>query len=74
VRFRSNLNREKWDAALAEHAAMVDALAARDGARLAALLRAHLAGKRATALAQLDGTGGDHDKPSPRAGLQEHGS
>jgi DNA-binding GntR family transcriptional regulator len=74
VRFRSNLNREKWDAALAEHAAMVDALAARDGARLAALLRAHLVGKRATALAQLDGTGGDHDKPSPRAGLQEHGS
>jgi DNA-binding GntR family transcriptional regulator len=43
VRFRSNLNREKWDAALAEHAAMADALAARDGARLAALLRAHLA-------------------------------
>jgi DNA-binding GntR family transcriptional regulator len=53
---------------------MVDALAARDGARLAALLRAHLVGKRATALAQLDGTRGDHDKPLPRAGLQEHGS
>jgi len=72
VRFRSNLNREKWDAALAEHAAMVDALAARDGVRLAALLRAHLAGKRATVLAQLDGTGSDRDKESPRAGIQEH--
>jgi DNA-binding GntR family transcriptional regulator len=72
VRFRSNLNREKWDAALAEHAAMADALAARDGARLAALLRAHLAGKRATVLAQLDDAGGDNDRSSRRAGAQEH--
>ena len=72
VRFRSNLNREKWDAALAEHAAMVDALAARDGARLAALLRTHLAGKRATVLAQLDGDGVDPDTSPRRAGVQEH--
>jgi len=72
VRFRSNLNREKWDAALAEHAAMVDALAARDGPRLAALLRTHLAGKRATVLAQLADAGAEHDRSSRRAGVQEH--
>ncbi len=72
VRFRSNLNREKWDAALAEHAAMVEALAARDGTRLAALLRAHLAGKRATALSQLDTTGGDRDQSAAHADIQEH--
>lgn len=71
VRFRSNLNREKWDAALAEHAAMVKALAARDGPRLAELLRTHLAGKRATVLAQLDEAGGERDRPSRRAGVQE---
>ncbi len=72
VRFRSNFNREKWDAALAEHAAMVEALAARDGAQLAALLRGHLAGKRATVLAQLDATGVNRDKSPARAGIQEH--
>jgi DNA-binding GntR family transcriptional regulator len=72
VRFRSNLNREKWDAALAEHAAMVEALAARDGAQLAALLRGHLAGKRASVLAQLDATGVERDQSPARAGIQEH--
>jgi DNA-binding GntR family transcriptional regulator len=72
VRFRSNLNREKWDAALAEHAAMVEALAARDGPRLAALLRTHLAGKRATVLAQLADAGAEHDRSSRRTGVQEH--
>ncbi len=54
LRFRSNLNRDKWDAAVAEHAAMVEALDAGDGARLAALLRDHLDHKRTTVLAQLD--------------------
>jgi DNA-binding GntR family transcriptional regulator len=54
LRFRSNLVRDKWDAAVAEHGAMVDALADRDGARLGALLRAHLAAKRAVVLAQLE--------------------
>ncbi len=72
VRFRSNLNREKWDAALAEHGAMVKALAARDGPRLAALLRTHLAGKRATVLAQLNDAEADIDRSSRRAGVQEH--
>jgi len=54
LRFRSNLVHDKWDAAVAEHGAMIEALAARDGARLGALLRAHLANKRAAVLAQLD--------------------
>jgi DNA-binding GntR family transcriptional regulator len=72
VRFRSNLNREKWDAALAEHGAMVKALAARDGPRLAALLRTHLAGKRATVLAQLDDAGGERVRSPRRASVQEH--
>jgi DNA-binding GntR family transcriptional regulator len=57
LRFRSNLVREKWDAAVAEHAAMIDALDARDGPRLAAVLREHLDHKRATVLAQLDAGG-----------------
>jgi DNA-binding GntR family transcriptional regulator len=54
LRFRSNLNRDKWDAAVAEHDAMIDALDAGDGARLASVLRGHLDHKRATVLAQLD--------------------
>ena len=72
LRFRSNLNREKWDAAVAEHAEMVEALAARDGARLGAVLRAHLAAKRSTVLAQLpvrgEGLPGDGDGDGPSAG------
>ncbi len=42
LRFRSNFDRDKWNHAAREHAAMVEALEARDGARLAALLREHL--------------------------------
>ncbi len=53
LRLRSNLDPRKWDAAVAEHGAMIAALDARDGARLAAVLRDHLDHKRATVLAQL---------------------
>jgi len=42
LRFRSNFDRDKWNRAAQEHAAMVDALEARDSTRLAALLREHL--------------------------------
>lgn len=42
LRFRSNFDPDKWDSAAHEHAAMVEALEAREGARLAAILRAHL--------------------------------
>lgn len=50
LRFRSNLNPDKWDAAMREHIQMVDALAARDGVRLAAILRAHMRRKGETVL------------------------
>jgi DNA-binding GntR family transcriptional regulator len=42
LRFRSNFDDAKWARAAAEHARMVDALEARDGAALARLLRDHL--------------------------------
>jgi DNA-binding GntR family transcriptional regulator len=45
LRFRSNFDQQKWDAAAREHAAMVDALEARDGAKLGAILRGHLRAK-----------------------------
>lgn len=54
LRFRSNLNRDKWDAAVAEHARMVELLEARDARGLAALMRRHLRSKQATVTAQLD--------------------
>ena len=59
LRFRSNFDRDKWDHAAAEHAAMVDALAARDAPRLAALLREHLDRKRDAVIEALraDGAG-----------------
>ena len=52
LRFRSNLNREKWDAALQEHHDMIDALNRRDARKLGALLKAHLDAKRDVVLAQ----------------------
>lgn len=42
LRFRSNFDALKWDKAAREHAEMVEALEARDGARLAAILKDHL--------------------------------
>ena len=42
LRFRSNFNAEKWDAAVLEHQAMLEALAARDPARLRGQLEQHL--------------------------------
>jgi DNA-binding GntR family transcriptional regulator len=45
LRFRSNLNRGKWDHAVAEHRSMIGALAARDGAGLRDLLVRHLHAK-----------------------------
>jgi DNA-binding GntR family transcriptional regulator len=59
LRFRSNFDQQKWDAAAREHAAMVDALEARDGARLGAILRGHL---RAKGQAVLDGRRAEQSK------------
>jgi len=58
LRFRSNFDRDKWDAAAHEHAEMVDALEARDGPRLAALLRDHLTRKGDAVLEALGTAGG----------------
>ncbi|MFN0163370.1 MAG: GntR family transcriptional regulator [Burkholderiales bacterium] len=52
-RYRSNLTNERWEGAVAEHADMLKLLEARDGAKLRALLEAHLRRKRDTILAEL---------------------
>lgn len=53
LRFRTNQDQAKWQRAVAEHEAMLEALAARDGERLGSLLAAHLANKRDSVLALL---------------------
>jgi DNA-binding GntR family transcriptional regulator len=53
LRFRSNFNRDKWNAAMKEHSAMLDALERRDGATLCAILEHHLSTKRDTVVADL---------------------
>jgi DNA-binding GntR family transcriptional regulator len=53
LRFRSNFDRDKWDHAAHEHLEMVEALEARDGPRLAGILRGHLHRKGQAVLAAL---------------------
>ncbi|MEZ5740777.1 MAG: GntR family transcriptional regulator [Burkholderiaceae bacterium] len=53
LRFRSNFDRLKWDAAVLEHEQMIAALAAGDATRLRALLETHLRTKRDAVLAGL---------------------
>ncbi|HTT09952.1 MAG TPA: GntR family transcriptional regulator [Burkholderiaceae bacterium] len=50
LRFRSNFDRAKWDAALAEHEQMLVALDKRDGERMRRILVEHLAKKCAAAV------------------------
>ena len=45
LRFRSNFDRDKWSRAAQDHAAMVAALEARDGAAMARVMRTHLVHK-----------------------------
>lgn len=45
ARYLANLSGERWDKAVKEHEEMIEALTRRDGARLQALLRDHLANK-----------------------------
>ena len=54
LRFRSNLNPAKWDQAVAEHRAMIEALAARDGATLRHLLVGHLSAKQQAVLDSME--------------------
>lgn len=53
LRFRSNFNQEKWDEAVREHGAMLDALEKRDGEALRALLQQHLLNKRNSVVTDL---------------------
>lgn len=46
LRFKSNSKPAKWDSAARDHEEMIVALEARDGKRLAAILRQHLLDKR----------------------------
>ncbi len=52
-RFRSNYSRDKWDQAVREHTSIMAALEARDGRRLATILKAHVLAKRDLTLAEL---------------------
>ncbi|MFZ9671147.1 MAG: FCD domain-containing protein, partial [Burkholderiaceae bacterium] len=45
LRFRSNLDKTKWDKAVKEHAQIAKAFAKRDGIRLGQLLAAHVNAK-----------------------------
>ena len=53
LRFRSNQDEGKWQAAVQEHEQMIDALSRRDGAAMRALLLQHLQHKREVVLAQM---------------------
>ncbi|MCX2864715.1 GntR family transcriptional regulator [Paucibacter sp. PLA-PC-4] len=53
LRFRTNQDEAKWARALAEHQQMIEALAARDGARLREVLVRHVLAKRDAVLALL---------------------
>ncbi len=54
LRFRSNLDQKKWDAAVREHRDIADALAKRDQVGLSLLLRQHLINKRDIVLKLLE--------------------
>lgn len=56
LRFKSNLNQEKWDAAIEEHAKIAKAFELRDGPLLGRLLRKHLEHKRDIVLKLLEPT------------------
>ncbi len=53
ARYMANLSKERWDAAVREHDAILAALSARDVERLKALLSDHLAHKLSSVLAEL---------------------
>jgi DNA-binding GntR family transcriptional regulator len=53
ARYMANLSQERWDAAVREHGEILEALAARDAARIRALLAEHLAHKLASVMGEL---------------------
>ncbi len=56
ARFLANLSNERWKSAMEEHAEILSALEARDGVKLPAILRRHLAGKLAALTSALQET------------------
>jgi len=58
LRFSSNFDTEKWNAAVRDHDAMIEALIARDGARLRRILVSHMQHKLDVVLAHLAGSAG----------------
>jgi DNA-binding GntR family transcriptional regulator len=64
-RYRANFSRERWDQAIAEHALMLDALAARDGLRLGRLMSQHLVNKAEAVKADLYRDGDALEAPLP---------
>ena len=54
LRFRSNFNTAKWDAAVQEHGLMLDALAGRDASAMRAVLEQHLRHKLQAVLDHFD--------------------
>jgi DNA-binding GntR family transcriptional regulator len=54
ARYVANLSPERWQKAVAEHGEILAALEARDGERLAGLLKSHLAGKLETIKERLE--------------------
>lgn len=60
ARYLANLSRERWDKAVKEHEDMLDALTRRDGAKLQALLRDHLANKLVLVIEALGGSPGEN--------------
>lgn len=55
ARYLANLSGERWDKAVKEHEDMIEALTRRDGAKLQALLRDHLANKLVMVMEALGG-------------------
>jgi DNA-binding GntR family transcriptional regulator len=53
-RFMANQSHERWDHAVLEHGEILEALVARDGPRLGALLRRHLANKLEAVVAAIE--------------------
>ena len=54
LRFRSNLDQNKWDGAVRDHQRMIELLRGRDGPALARLMREHLRRKADAVIAMLD--------------------
>src|SRR5512137_2108233 len=67
LRFSSNFDTEKWNAAVRDHDAMIEALQARDGARLRRILVSHMQHKLEVVLAHLAGSAGRSAAEGPLA-------